>query len=183
MLNLCWQQTCIPQELTMSKVISLFKKGDKRDTNNCRGISFLNSCFNNKTTRLQNTETLLEKENMVDVYKRQGHKCGLWVKQNLVKVSERLKLTNEGEAYYEIRGRAGMYIYVTGNITIITFLTVLNFNGLFLFHSSIFLRSTNFSSASTVVIFRHLWYSTFFHSIDVLNPFFLYSLTAKCTAT
>jgi hypothetical protein len=45
LLNLCWKLCKIPKEWTKAKVISLFKKGNRRHCNNYRGISLLNAGY------------------------------------------------------------------------------------------------------------------------------------------
>ena len=87
-------RTRIPQEWTMSKVIFLFKKGDRSDTNNYRGIIFLNSCYQLYariiTTRLQNiAETLLEEERHGFRIGRSCIDCILTIQQVIEKLCEK----------------------------------------------------------------------------------------------
>lgn len=67
LINKCWRTKMIPETWKTAEVMSLFKKGDRRDCRNYRGISLLNAIYKiytriiNKRLRII-TEVLLEEE-------------------------------------------------------------------------------------------------------------------------
>jgi hypothetical protein len=44
-LNSKYTENCIPDELRNATVIPIFKKGERRDPKNYRGINILNTCY------------------------------------------------------------------------------------------------------------------------------------------
>jgi len=54
-LNNIYRENCIPNEWRNAFITPIFKKGDRREPQNCRGISFLNTCYK-KYSRILNIE-------------------------------------------------------------------------------------------------------------------------------
>jgi len=45
LLNIIYRENCIPNEWRNAVITPIFKKGDRREPKNYRGISILNTCY------------------------------------------------------------------------------------------------------------------------------------------
>lgn len=45
LMNICWKYGHIPEEWRVGKICPIYKKGDKKNCSNYRGISILNTCY------------------------------------------------------------------------------------------------------------------------------------------
>jgi hypothetical protein len=76
-LNMCWKLLQTPKEWSKAKVISIYKKGDRTNTNNYRGISLLDTIYKIYAKILNErlktiADTLLSEEQMGF---RKGRSC------------------------------------------------------------------------------------------------------------
>jgi sorting nexin-29 len=93
-LNICWAMYQIPDDRRKAIIISIFKKGSRRDCNNYRGISMLNSAYKiyakNIVTRCLNTitEVLLQEEQHGFRRGRSCADCTFTIRQSIQKRRE-----------------------------------------------------------------------------------------------
>jgi hypothetical protein len=69
-LNCIWNNEELPEERKDSTIVPIYKKGDKADCRNCRGISLLSTAFKILSTILLSSLTPYAEEITLD------HQCG-----------------------------------------------------------------------------------------------------------
>lgn len=77
LLNRCWKTGHVPEEWNLAIVIPIYKKGNRHDCNNYRGISLLNSCYK-LYSKILNIRLTTISEHIISNYQhgfRKGRSC------------------------------------------------------------------------------------------------------------